>query len=240
VSLETKRISTGVVGLDEIINEGLLPGRAYLVRGGPGTGKTTLGFHFLSEGSINDENTLFITLTESIERLQLDAEQKGFNIESIEFLSLNPASVLEESQYNVVHSGEVEQEPLIKDITDRIKELQPKRIFLDSVSHLRYLSPDTFQYRKLLLSLINLAVEQGATIMLSSEASSSMSDDDLQFLCDGVINLTFGYDKRQVRISKLRGSDFLEGEHSMRLRIHAKINSGFCAVNRLPFCSFVL
>jgi len=217
VSVETKRISAGISGLDEILNGGLLPGRAYLIRGGPGTGKTTLGFHFLSEGSINDENTLFITLTESIERLQLDAEQKGFKIDQIEFLGLNPTSILDEGQYNVVHSGEVEQEPLINEITERINEMQPKRIFLDSVSHLRYLSPDSFQYRKLLMSLINLAVEQGATLLLSSEASSSMPDDDLQFLCDGVINLGFGYDKRQVRISKLRGSDFLEGEHSMRL-----------------------
>ncbi|AXS84003.1 ATPase domain-containing protein [Marinobacter sp. Arc7-DN-1] len=36
-----QRISTGVQGLDEIACGGLLPQRAYLVRGGPGGGKTT-------------------------------------------------------------------------------------------------------------------------------------------------------------------------------------------------------
>ncbi|WP_315874906.1 ATPase domain-containing protein [Acaryochloris marina] len=35
-------------GLDEILNGGLIANRAYLVRGGPGTGKTTLGLHYLT------------------------------------------------------------------------------------------------------------------------------------------------------------------------------------------------
>jgi len=56
-----ERVSTGVPGLDEILKGGLLPGRSYLVRGGPGTGKTTLGFHFLCEGLAKQEKPLFIS-----------------------------------------------------------------------------------------------------------------------------------------------------------------------------------
>ncbi|HEY6410449.1 MAG TPA: ATPase domain-containing protein, partial [Ktedonobacteraceae bacterium] len=37
------RVSTGVAGLDEILYGGLIHRRAYLLRGGPGCGKTTLG-----------------------------------------------------------------------------------------------------------------------------------------------------------------------------------------------------
>lgn len=37
------RCPTGIVGLDEVLHGGLVPQRAYLARGGPGTGKTTLG-----------------------------------------------------------------------------------------------------------------------------------------------------------------------------------------------------
>ena len=45
------RISTGVEELDKMLHGGLIPGRAYLVKGGPGSGKTTLTIHFLIEGA---------------------------------------------------------------------------------------------------------------------------------------------------------------------------------------------
>jgi circadian clock protein KaiC len=37
---QSVRLSTDIDGLDDILLGGLVPGRAYLVRGGPGTGKT--------------------------------------------------------------------------------------------------------------------------------------------------------------------------------------------------------
>jgi circadian clock protein KaiC len=43
---ESKRLSSGIRGFDEVLHGGFIPGRAYLVRGGPGSGKTTLGLHF--------------------------------------------------------------------------------------------------------------------------------------------------------------------------------------------------
>ena len=46
-----ERLSTGIPEFDEILDGGLLPYRTYLVRGNPGSGKTTLGFHFLTEGT---------------------------------------------------------------------------------------------------------------------------------------------------------------------------------------------
>lgn len=52
------RLSTGIAGLDEVLRGGLIPGQAYLLRGGPGTGKTTLGLHFLAAGAAKGEKTL--------------------------------------------------------------------------------------------------------------------------------------------------------------------------------------
>ncbi|WP_136717066.1 ATPase domain-containing protein [Halorientalis salina] len=45
------RVSSGVDGLDEIIRGGFIEGRNDPVHGPPGTGKTVLGFHFLTDGS---------------------------------------------------------------------------------------------------------------------------------------------------------------------------------------------
>src|SRR5690554_1913070 len=67
------RISTGVQGLDEVLKGGLPARRAYLVRGGPGTGKTTLGLHFLSAGAQAGESALLISLAEPEEQVRCDA-----------------------------------------------------------------------------------------------------------------------------------------------------------------------
>ena len=73
-----KRLSTGIAGLDEVLHGGLLPQRSYLVRGTAGTGKTTLGLHFLAAGAANGEKSLLITLGTPEARIRLDAET-GFN-----------------------------------------------------------------------------------------------------------------------------------------------------------------
>jgi circadian clock protein KaiC len=44
-------LSTGIVGLDEILMGGLTPRRLYLLEGAPGSGKTTLALNFLLEGA---------------------------------------------------------------------------------------------------------------------------------------------------------------------------------------------
>jgi circadian clock protein KaiC len=62
---QNRRLSSGIEGLDEILHGGVLPNRSYLIRGGPGTGKTTVGLHFLTAGPENDGRSLFVSLGES-------------------------------------------------------------------------------------------------------------------------------------------------------------------------------
>ncbi|PPT09590.1 KaiC [Geitlerinema sp. FC II] len=53
------RLSIGIPGLDRILHGGLISGGAYLVRGGPGCGKTTLGLHFLLAGQADGDRPLY-------------------------------------------------------------------------------------------------------------------------------------------------------------------------------------
>ena len=46
----TGQASTGVAGLDDVLNGGLTKGRLFLLEGHPGTGKTTIGLQFLLAG----------------------------------------------------------------------------------------------------------------------------------------------------------------------------------------------
>ncbi len=215
-----KRLSTGISGLDEVLKGGLIKKRTYLVRGGPGTGKTTLGFHYLIEGAEKNEKSIFITLTESKDKMREDAQNRGFDLNNIEFVDLSPSSkfIEENKNYDVFPSNEVDQKPLIDEIIKRIKNNKPNRVFFDGLTQLRYLSSDSFQFRKQILSLVQFAVEQNITLLISSEASINSPDDDLQFMCDGVINLENDENRRVINISKFRGSGFLSGRHSMKIK----------------------
>lgn len=213
------RLSTGISGLDEILNGGLISGQTYLVRGGPGSGKTTLGLHFLDAGVANGEKTLFITLGEAALQICKNAEPLGFDPKGIVFLDLSPTSEFftKVQTYDIFSPAEVEREPTTQKIIEQVETLKPQRIFLDAMTQFRYLSTDAFQFRKQVLSFLRFLVEQGATVLFTAEASEEAPDDDLQFMSDGVIELNFASKERTLSVTKFRGSDFQIGHHSMRL-----------------------
>lgn len=110
------RLSTGISGLDEIMNGGFILQSTNLVRGGPGVGKTTFGLHFLMDGVMNNETSLFITLGEPVEKIKINASKFGFDTTKIQFLDLSPSSTFfaEVESYDIFTPAEVEREPTTK------------------------------------------------------------------------------------------------------------------------------
>lgn len=213
------RVSTGVGGLDEVLHGGLVQGLAYLARGGPGAGKTTLGFHFLGSGVTNGEKALFITLGEPEDQLRRSAKGVGLDLEKVVFLDLAPTSEFytQDQSYDLFSSAEIEHEPITQSIREAVERHKPARIFIDSLTQFRYLSTDPYQFRKQTLSFIRFLIEHGATVLFTSEGSPDAPDNDLQFMCDGVINLNSTPNGRIVQVSKYRSSAFRSGSHSMKL-----------------------
>ena len=112
-------LSTGINGLDIILRRGLIPGRFYLLRGGPGTGKTTLGLHFLIEGLKSNEKVLLVTMTEDIEKIKENGKKFGFPMDKINYIDLSPGAdfVSENKDYDLFSSAQSEQKPLIDKLT---------------------------------------------------------------------------------------------------------------------------
>ena len=203
------RISTGIDGLDYILRGGLFPGRTYLVHGEPGTGKTTLGLHFLAAG----EAGLLITFGQSAEHIRADATSLGLKIGQITMLDLTPPPELfsEVQTYDIFSPAEVEREPISQQIGKSIEELTPQRIFIDSFEHFGNLGADAFHRRRLAQSFFRFATRRGGTLIIGSEDGECARD------VDGVIELEFSHDGRSIRVTKFRGSDFYAGYHPMRL-----------------------
>ena len=217
--MDLARLSTGIVGFDEILNGGFIPKRAYLVRGGPGCGKTILGLHFLSAGIANDESSLYITLGEPADQIKANGAMLGLDTEAMHFLDLSPSAdfFTEVQTYDIFSPAEVEREPTTQRIIESVESLKPKRVLIDSMTQLRYLCTDDFQFRKQVLSFIRFLLNAGATVVFTSESSPEAPDDDLQFISDGVIHLHNSSEGRNISVTKFRGSDFLAGLHSLRV-----------------------
>lgn len=213
------RLSTGVKGIDEIMQGGLIKGNGYLLRGGPGAGKTVLGLHFLTTGVARGEKTLFITLVESAEQIRSNAQSMGFTLEGIEFLDISPTKefFVEGQMYDLFSPADVERDPITQTIVAQIQALKPSRVFVDTMTQFRYLSPDLFQFRKQVVSFMRFLQEHECTVLFTSEHSDEAPDDHLQFIADGIIDLDFNFGLRYLKVTKFRGSDFCPGAHSMRL-----------------------
>jgi circadian clock protein KaiC len=213
------RVSTGVDGLDEVLHGGLIAERHYLLRGEPGTGKTILAFHFATEGVAAGDDVLFINLEETTDDVRANAAALGFDLEGVEFLDLSPDSdhFAEGRTYDVFASDEVEGEPVTGTIHDRIEAVDPDRVVVDPVSQLRYLTPDEYQFRKQVMSLGRYLAERGATTLYTSQSTEASTDEDLQFLVDGVVELTRDGDGRHVSVPKFRGSGTRSGTNSVRI-----------------------
>ncbi len=214
-----RRLSTGIAELDDILQGGFIPWRTYLVRGGPGSGKTTLGLHFLTAGAVRNEATLYISVGEPEEQILKNARSIGLDMNNIAFLDLSIHSeFFAELQNQRAFDPElVQHDSITQKIIQQIEVLKPQRVFLDSMTQLRLLLPDIFQFRKQVLSFLHFLIEQSATVLFTSESGDTTSDEDFQSICDGIINLHFAEGERMLSVTKYRGSGFHSGQHSIRL-----------------------
>jgi circadian clock protein KaiC len=220
-----KRISTGNRGLDDILGGGLDANRMYLYEGKPGTGKTTLALEFLLEGARRNERTLYITLSETERELKLVADRHGWNLDGIELFELVPPETTLDPgrEITVLHPVEVELGETTKLILDRVSELNPTRVVIDSLSELRLLAQSSLRYRRQVLALKHFFASRNCTVVLLDDMTSQQNDLQLHSISHGVVLLEqlaieYGAERRRLRVVKMRGISFRGGFHDLTIR----------------------
>ena len=205
--------------MDDVLSGGLLRDRAYLVEGDPGTGKTTLAFHFLLEGIKNGERCLYITLSESREELLSNAAAHKFDLSGIEIFELpSDDQFHKDSQNTFFHSSEIELSNTNAAILEILERIKPQRAVFDSLSEMKLLSKDSARFRKQILSIKRYVTSQGCTVMMLDDLTATLGGKEVQSIVHGVIRLEqlspeYGVDRRRLRIQKLRGMKYREGYH---------------------------
>src|SRR3989454_2160507 len=103
--LSMDRVKTGVVGLDTMLNGGLLPARPYVISGPTGSGKTILALHFLLEGLRQQEPCLLVTLDEPPIEVKANMATFSWNLDRLKILDATPDIRAHKRQRSVIDVG---------------------------------------------------------------------------------------------------------------------------------------
>jgi len=211
-----QRIKTGVAGLDAMLQGGFVPESAILLRGAPGTGKTTLAFQYLLEGARHDEPGLFISFEEFPQSLYRDASSLGWNLPEFEKNGL--LHLMFTSPHVLLASLSTPNSPLMQTLTNGTI----RRVVVDSLTHFTRISSNTYELRNIYNSVINAFRREGVTVMfLGEEMRSDYTADEkgrLSFVVDCIIMLRYleieSSIQRAIVVLKMRSSDHDKAIHS--------------------------
>jgi circadian clock protein KaiC len=234
-SITTDFLSTGVPGLDDVLNGGLTSDRLYLVEGEPGTGKTTLALQFLAEGRRRGESTLYITLAESAVELRSVAQSHGWSMEGIHIEEIVPdeTALDPDQQYTIFHPSEIELGNTTQRIVAAIDRHKPRRVVLDSLSELQLLAESPLRYRRQVLALKQYLTSRSCTTILLDDRTALSTDLQVRSVAHAVLTLeladqAYGAERRRLRVVKYRGIAFRGGAHDYKI-----LNGGLRVYPRL-------
>jgi KaiC/GvpD/RAD55 family RecA-like ATPase len=204
-----KKLKTGILGLDSLLDGGFNEHSATILVGSAGTGKTTMALQFLRKGLESGSDAIYITLEEP--RSQIMEEAKSMGWEDIESYAQQGSLVFLEA------AG--------KDLADFISEELPQfvseweganaRIVIDPLTPVIWAHENKYDQRSLISQLFKETKRVGTVMSTIEEhgATGDMTGSETiipMYLADTVIHIYFAglgsMGNRMVDIKKSRQS----------------------------------
>ena len=223
------RASSGIKGLDVVIEDGFPRNSLILLAGNPGTGKTIFSAQFLIEGAKSGERGVYVSF----------AEDKNQYIKNVSrHLNYDLKKLIEKDKIKIFDFSTLRPVGLsacLDKILKEVESLGAKRLVIDPFSAMVYGFKEPIDSRVVMHTVLGKIVRKmDCTTLVTVEVP--LGEDHVgmgmeEFVADGVILLRFsklnGRLLRELEIVKLRGTELMEKQ--MLYTLHG----GFKVVN--PF-----
>jgi circadian clock protein KaiC len=213
---KTKRLSTGVPGMDEMIGGGVIAGDAVMLTGPAGSGKSTIATQFIAEGLSKGETGVIAVFEEYPENylaranVRNPAIGKMIGAGKLELIYLRPL--------------DLSVDEALAAILEAVQRLKATRVVIDSLSGFEVALAPTFRedFRESLYRLVGALTATGVTVFMTAEVVEGFADvrftsEKVSFITDEIIIQRYieleGELCRVMAVIKMRGSD-----HSHEIR----------------------
>ncbi|MFZ0679749.1 circadian clock protein KaiC [Candidatus Binatus sp.] len=215
-----EKAPTGITGLDEVTLGGLPRGRATLICGSAGCGKTMLAVEFLVNGVRDyDEPGVFVAFEETREELVVNSASLDFDLGklvrqgklAIDHVHIDPNEIAETGDYDL--------EGLFIRLKFAIESVGAKRVVLDTIETLFSGFTNTALLRAEIRRLFQFLKSFGVTAIVTGErGENALTRFGLEeYVADCVILLDHRVNDqittRRMRIVKYRGSSHGTNEY---------------------------
>jgi circadian clock protein KaiC len=204
---------SGVDGLDEITHGGLPRGRATLICGGPGCGKTLFGMEFLIRGALeHGEHGVFMAFEETAEELGANVASMGYDLAQLEADGKISVDYVRVERSEIEETGEYDLEGLFVRLQYAIESVGAQRVVLDTIESLFSGLPNMAVLRAEIRRLFRWLKDRGMTVVVTGEkGEGALTRQGLEeYVSDCVIFLdhrvTDQTSTRRLRVVKYRGS----------------------------------
>jgi KaiC/GvpD/RAD55 family RecA-like ATPase len=188
----TERISSGIEGLDVLLQGGLIKNSINSIVGSSGTGKTTFALAYVYQGLLEGDHILYLSFEETPSKLMSEAESLGIKIKE-----------LAKNYNDLIHL--VESEKIVEFMTNilpalaqklKYKNVKHTRIILDPLTPILWEFPSEKDQRKVLTKIYHHLSSLG-TVLQTVEEPNAFGQTDIGanetrvpiYLSDSVIHI---------------------------------------------------
>jgi circadian clock protein KaiC len=211
-----KQVTSGVNGLDKVLDGGFLRPSIVLIAGTAGTGKTTMAMQSLFNSAKKEEICMYITaLSEPI--AMINNFMSKFSFYNISLLGKGNMKYVPIG-IDVIHNG---TKAIIQELERIIETIRPDRIVIDSVNVFSYGLNEESE-REFYYDFFTSMKGWNSLVLITGEfTEDELIKSTLSYMVDGIIYISnepfYESNIRYLNVLKMRGLEFHGGKHSCKI-----------------------
>jgi circadian clock protein KaiC len=220
----SRRLLTGVPGLDDMMGGGIPEGDVVMITGPAGSGKTTFATQFVAQGLSQQENCVVAVFEEFPEAYL--ARAKTVPIDFSEMIEADRLAVI------YLRPLDLSVDEMLAEIFTAVRRIGATRVVIDSLSGFEIALAPTFRvdFRESLYRLVGALTATGVTVLMTAEVIEAFPDgrftsERVSFVTDDIIVQRYveigGHLMKVLAVVKMRGS-----QHATDFRAYSLTATG--------------